>query len=122
MPYTELAVLCLYGCSQPCPGLQEAAQSSEPHCFAMKNTGTAWVATNGGWVLMMEGATSSSFSVGKTTSGWVGAIPEQWDASKQVSTILCTVSALCHSVKQGWKASGLFCSELQSGRDQTAFL
>lgn len=66
MPCTELAVLHLYSHSQPCSGLPEATQSSKAHCFAMKNTAT----TNYGWLLMMEGATAPSSSVGKTMPGW----------------------------------------------------
>lgn len=56
MRCTELAVLHLHGCLQPCSGLQEAAQSPESRCTAMKNAATAWLSTNCGWLLMMEGA------------------------------------------------------------------
>lgn len=53
--------------------------------------------------------------------GWVGAILQQQDASKQVPTILCTGSASHLSVKQGWKVSGLLCSKLKRGRTKLLF-
>lgn len=94
MPCTELA-----GCAfmAACSLAQGCEKLYSPHCFAMKNTDMAWMAANYGWLLMMEGATAPSFPVGEPVSGWIGAILEQSDASKKVSTILCTGNSSCLS-------------------------
>lgn len=94
MPCTKLA-----GCAfmPACSLGQGYAKLHSPHCFAMKNTNMPWVAANYGWLLMTEGAMPPSFSVGKPISGWVGAILDQLDASKKLSTILCIGSSSCLS-------------------------
>lgn len=51
------------------------------------------------------GSRSPLFSLGKTMLGQVGAILEQWDASKQVPTVLSTGSTSHLPVEQGWKVS-----------------